>query len=45
MKLAAATFDVGGIVYSDDVFKRAIFAAIENFAGPIDSARFEKVYE
>jgi putative hydrolase of the HAD superfamily len=45
MKLAAATFDVGGIIYSDDVFKRAIYAAIENYAGPIDAARFEKVYE
>ncbi|TSA21299.1 MAG: HAD family hydrolase [Actinomycetales bacterium] len=45
MKLAAATFDVGGIIYSDDVFKRAIYAAMENFAGPIDAARFEKVYD
>lgn len=45
MKLAAATFDVGGIIYSDDVFKRAIYAAIENYAGPIDAARFEKIYE
>ena len=45
MKLAAATFDVGGIIYSDDVFKRAIYAAIEKYAGTIDSARFEKVYE
>ena len=45
MNLAAATFDVGGIIYSDDVFKAAIYSAIENFAGPIDSARFEKVYE
>ena len=45
MKLAAATFDVGGIIYSDDVFKRAIYAAIENYAGPIDAARFEKVYK
>ena len=45
MKFAAATFDVGGIIYSDDVFKKAIYSAIENFAGPIDSARFEKVYD
>jgi len=45
MKFAAATFDVGGIIYSDDVFKRAIYAAIEKYAGPIDSVRFEKVYE
>lgn len=44
MKLAAATFDVGGIIYSDDVFKRAIYAAMENYAGPIDPERFEKVY-
>jgi len=45
MKFAAATFDVGGIIYSDEVFKKAIYSAIENFAGPIDSARFEKVYD
>jgi len=45
MKLAAATFDVGGIIYSDDVFKRAIYAAIEKYAGTIESVRFEKVYE
>lgn len=45
MKLAAATFDVGGIIYSDDVFKRAIYTAMENYAGPIDPKRFEKVYD
>jgi HAD superfamily hydrolase (TIGR01549 family) len=45
MTLAAATFDVGGIIYSDEVFKRAIYAAIENYAGPIDANRFEKVYD
>jgi putative hydrolase of the HAD superfamily len=45
MNLTAATFDVGGIIYSDEVFKKAIYSALENFAGPIDSARFEKVYE
>ena len=44
MKLAAATFDVGGIIYSDDVFKRAIYAAMENFAGPIDPERFARIY-
>ena len=45
MKFAAATFDVGGIIYSDEVFKKAIFAAIENYAGTIDPTRFENVYE
>jgi len=45
MTLAAATFDVGGIIYSDEVFKRAIYAAIENYAGLIDANRFEKVYD
>jgi putative hydrolase of the HAD superfamily len=44
MKPQAVTFDIGGIIYSDDVFKRAIFAALESLAGTIDSARFEEIY-
>ena len=38
------TFDIGGIIYSDDVFKRAIFGALEEIAGNIDTQKFEGVY-
>ncbi|CAB4530082.1 unannotated protein [freshwater metagenome] len=38
------TFDIGGIIYSDDVFKRAIFGALEEIAGNIDAQKFESVY-
>ena len=44
MKPNAVTFDIGGIIYSDDVFKRAIYGALEELAGKIDSARFEEIY-
>jgi|FLOH01.1.fsa_nt_gi HAD superfamily hydrolase (TIGR01549 family) len=45
MKPDSVTFDVGGIIYSDEVFKRAIYGAIENFVDEIDPERFEKVYQ
>ncbi len=44
MKPRAVTFDIGGIIYSDDVFKRAIYGALEELAGKIDAARFEEIY-
>lgn len=44
MKPSAVTFDIGGIIYSDEVFKRAIYGALEELAGKIDSARFEEIY-
>jgi len=44
MKPQAVTFDIGGIIYSDDVFKRAIFGALEELAGTIDTQKFETVY-
>lgn len=44
MQPKAVTFDIGGIIYSDDVFKRAIYAALEELAGAIDGARFEEIY-
>lgn len=44
MKPQAVTFDIGGIIYSDDVFKRAIFGALEEIAGTLDSQKFETVY-
>ena len=45
MKPSAVTFDIGGIIYSDDVFKRAIFGALQELAPGIDSAKFEGVYQ
>lgn len=44
MKPKAVTFDIGGIIYSDDVFKRAIYGALEGLAGKINGARFEEIY-
>lgn len=44
MQPKAVTFDIGGIIYSDDVFKRSIYAALEELAGAIDGARFEEIY-
>ncbi len=44
MKPSAVTFYIGGIIYSDDVFKRAIYGALEELAGKIDAARFEEIY-
>ena len=43
MQPKAVTFDIGGIIYSDDVFKRAIYAALEELAGAIDGDRFEEI--
>ena len=44
MKPAAVTFDVGGIIYSDDVFKRAIFDALNQLTTPITQEDFDQVY-
>jgi putative hydrolase of the HAD superfamily len=44
MKPSAVTFDIGGIIYSDDVFKRAIYGALQDLAGDIDESRFEDIY-
>lgn len=44
MKPAAVTFDVGGIIYSDDVFKRAIFDALNQLTTPISQEDFDQVY-
>jgi len=32
MRPAAVTFDIGGVIYSDDVFKRAIFIALNKLS-------------
>ena len=44
MKPQALTFDIGGIIYSDDVFKRSIFTALVKMAGPIDEQAFSDIY-
>ena len=44
MKPQAVTFDIGGIIYSDDVFKRSIFGALQEISGEIDALRFEQIY-
>lgn len=45
MKLAAVTFDVGGVIYSDEVFKRAIYSALEHYGAEITSDRFNRIYD
>jgi len=45
MKVEAVTFDVGGVIYSDDVFKRAIYAALQHFGAPVTTATFDSVYD
>jgi HAD superfamily hydrolase (TIGR01549 family) len=44
MQPKAVTFDIGGVIYSDDVFKRAILGALEEMVGQIDHAHFEAIY-
>ena len=44
MKPQAVTFDIGGIIYSDDVFKRSIFGALVEIIGNVDSQEFDRIY-
>lgn len=44
MNPQAITFDIGGIIYSDDVFKRSIFTALEKMIGSIDEQAFSDIY-
>ena len=44
MRPQAVTFDIGGIIYSDDVFKRSIQGALIEMVGTIDSEKFERIY-
>ena len=44
MKPQAVTFDIGGIIYSDDVFKRSIHGALIEIVGDIDSQEFDRIY-
>ena len=41
---AAVTFDVGGVIYSDDVFKRAIFIALNKLSTGVEQEEFDQVY-
>lgn len=43
MKVKAATFDMGGVLYSDDAFKRAIFSALNQLT-KVSAADFDQVY-
>lgn len=44
MQLTAVTFDIGGVIYSDDVFKRAVFTALTKLSSGIDQTAFDQVY-
>jgi HAD superfamily hydrolase (TIGR01549 family) len=43
MKVKAATFDIGGVLYSDDAFKRAIFSALNQLT-TVTQSEFDQVY-
>jgi len=43
MKVKAATFDIGGVLYSDDAFKRAIFSALNELTS-VTQESFVQVY-
>ena len=45
MNLEAVTFDIGGIIYSDLVFKRSIHRALDELSGGVDSQHFEEIYD
>jgi len=44
MQPAAVTFDIGGVIYSDDVFKRAIFIALNKLSAGVNQSDFDQVY-
>lgn len=44
MQPAAVTFDVGGVIYSDDVFKRAIFIALNKLSTGVNQSEFDQLY-
>lgn len=43
MKVKAATFDIGGVLYSDAAFKRAIFSALNQLT-TVTQESFDQVY-
>jgi putative hydrolase of the HAD superfamily len=44
MQPQAVTFDIGGVIYSDDVFKQAIFTALNKLSANVDQVAFDQVY-
>ena len=44
MHPAAVTFDIGGVIYSDDVFKRAVFIALNKLSNGVTQDEFDQVY-
>lgn len=44
MTIKGVTFDIGGVLYSDDVFKRAIKSALIEMGAKVTDQRFEEVY-
>lgn len=44
MQPAAVTFDIGGVIYSDDVFKRAIFIALNKLSTGVNQSEFDQLY-
>jgi len=45
MQPLAVTFDIGGVIYSDDVFKRAVFTALNKLSIGVKQADFDQVYK
>ena len=45
MNIKGVTFDIGGVLYSDDVFKRAIKKALIELGAEVTDEKFEKVYD
>ena len=43
MRIKAATFDIGGVLYSDDAFKRAIFSALNQLT-TVTQSDFDQIY-
>ena len=43
MQPLAVTFDIGGVIYSDDVFKRAIFTALNKLSTGVEQVAFDQV--
>ena len=45
MQPLAVTFDIGGVIYSDDVFKRAVFIALNKLSTGVEQSAFDQVYQ
>ena len=42
MSIKGVTFDIGGVLYSDDVFKRAIFKAFKSLGAEVSEPEFNR---